>query len=235
MQRYFAKEKNEDNFILYDTDHHHIKNVMRYKIGDEVEIVYDKKVYICMISSLEPLTFKINDIKEENRNLPLKLTIAVPLVGEQKFDLIIQKLTELGVDTIIPIKTARSIVKIDDKRENKKISRWRLICKEASEQAKRIDIPTVTEIHSLKELKDYPAKLKLVCSLNEKTQTIDKYLDNNLKEILFVIGPEGGLSNEEETYLLTNGFKPTSLGKRVLRVETAAIYLASVINYIYER
>ena len=235
MQRYFAKEKIEDNFILYETDYHHIKNVMRSRVGDEVEIVYDKDVYICMISTLDPISFKITKIFNENRNLNIKLIVAVPLVTEQKFDLIIQKLTELGVDTIIPIKTARSIVKIDEKRQDKKISRWRLICKEASEQSKRIDIPTVKEIHSIKDLKEYDTKLKLVCSLSEKTQTINGYLDDTIKEVLVVIGPEGGLSNEEETYLLENSFKPVSLGKRVLRVETAAIYLASIINYIYER
>ena len=235
MQRYFAKDKKEDNFILYETDYHHIKNVMRSKVGDEVEIVYQKEVYICVISTLEPVSFKISKTIKENRNLNIKLIVAVPLVSEQKFDLIIQKLTELGVDTIIPIKTARSIVKIDEKRQDKKISRWRLICKEASEQSKRIDIPIVEEIHSLKSLKDYDAKLKLVCSLIEKTQTIDSYLDDTTKEVMVVIGPEGGLSNEEEIYLLENDFKPISLGKRVLRVETAAIYLASIINYIYER
>jgi 16S rRNA (uracil1498-N3)-methyltransferase len=233
MQRYFAKEKINDNFILYDTDIHHIKNVMRGKVDDEIEVVSENVVYICKISSLDPLTIEIVNTLSEDKELPVKLTVAVSLVNEQKFDLILQKLTELGVDQIIPVKTERSIVKLDNKKESKKISRWQMICKEASEQSKRTSIPTISDIITLKELKDNDTKLKLICSLNEKTKDISSYLNNDIKEVLFFVGPEGGFTNEEEKYLLDNNFKPVSLGKRVLRVETAAIYVASIINYIY--
>lgn len=234
MQRYFVKEKNNQNFILENTDIHHIKKVMRCKNNDKIEIVYDKKVYLCNIDDIDTLTLSIIDSYEENRESNIELTIAVSLVQEQKFDLILQKLTELGVNNIIPVKTERSIVKLDKSKEEKKKIRWENICKEASEQSHRVTIPKVHNIVSLKELLNQKKELNLICSLNENTKPLEEYLTKDLKNILFVIGPEGGFSNKEEQFLTENGFKSTTLGKRVLRVETAAIYVASIINYVYK-
>ena len=235
MQRYFVNEKNNDNFILSNSDIHHIKKVMRCKNNDKIEIVYDKKVYVCNIDEIETLTLSIIDSYEEDRESNINLTIAVSLVQEQKFDLILQKLTELGVTNIIPLKTERSIVKIDSTKEEKKKLRWETICKEASEQSHRTSIPTIEKIMTMKELISNKKDLNLICSLNDKTKSLNSYLTNDVKEILFVIGPEGGFSPKEEEFLMDNGFKCTTLGKRVLRVETAAICVASIINYIYER
>jgi len=233
MQRYFAKEKKENEFILYEQDCHHIKNVMRFKIDDTIEVVYENIVHICNIVSLEPLKLSIIKTINENNELPLNLTVAISLVNEQKFDLIIQKLTELGVSKIIPIETTRSIIKLDKKRMTKKITRWQTICKEASEQSKRTKVPEITSIIPLKNLKRETSNLKILCSLNELSQPLDTYLKESISSILFVIGPEGGFTDEEETYLIQNNFKSVSLGKRVMRVETAAIYVASIINYVY--
>lgn len=233
MQRYFAKDKNNENFILYDSDIHHIKNVMRGKVGDQIEVVYNNQINICNITNLEPLELKTTIILDDNNELNIDVTIAVALVSEQKFDLILQKLTELGVTRIIPLKTERSIVKLDDKKIEKKIARWQLICKEASEQSKRNKVSIVDNILTLDELSKIAKNTKLICSLSDDTKHIDKYLTPNLKEILFAIGPEGGFSQEEEAKLLNGGFKRTSLGKQVFRVETAAIYVASIINYRY--
>ena len=234
MQRYFAKEKIDDIFVLYDSDIHHIKNVMRYQIDNLIEVVYNNKLYICKIKCLEPLNIKIFEERQEDRNSNVKLTVALALVNEQKMDLILQKLTELGVTKIIPIKTTRSIVKLDEKKEIKKITRWQMICKEASEQSKRTDIPIIENIKILKDLIPEKMDLKLLCSLKEKPISIKEYLTDEIKNIMFVIGPEGGFTAEEESLLLNNGFNSVSLGKRVMRVETAAIYVASIINYTYE-
>ena len=103
MQRYFAKEKEEQSFILQDSDIHHIKNVMRCKINDKIEVVYENIVYICQIKNINPLQLEICDIVKEDRESPIDLTIAIALVNEQKMDLILQKLTELGVSKIIPV------------------------------------------------------------------------------------------------------------------------------------
>ena len=144
-----------------------------------------------------------------------------------------QKATELGVDTIIPILTTRSVIKIDGKEE-KKIIRWQRICKEASEQSKRVTIP---EISSIKKIQDLNFEgLKIVCSTKEKNNTMKKVLKNNLKydKIIMVVGPEGGLTNEEEDELIKLGFIATSLGTNILRVETVPLYLLSVLNYEME-
>ena len=234
MQRYFVKEKQNDEFILFEQDIHHIKNVMRNKINDQIEIVNDNKIYLCNISNLEPIKLEIIKEYEEDREIPIELTIAVSLVQEQKFDLILQKLTELGVSKIIPVKTERSIVKLDDKKLIKKYQRWNTICKEASEQCHRTKIPKVENVMNLKDLINQNNDIKLVCSLNETTKPIDNYLKEDIKNILFVIGPEGGLSKKEEEFLMNNDFKSVSLGKRIMRVETASIYVASIINYVYK-
>ena len=234
MQRYFVKEKNNDNFVLENSDIHHIKKVMRCKNNDKIEIVFDNVVYICNIDNIDSLTLSIIDKYEEDRELNIKLSVAISLVQEQKFDLIIQKLTELGVNSIIPLKTERSIVKIDKTKEEKKKSRWESIAKEASEQSKRTTIPKIYNIMSMKELISNKKDINLICSLNDKTKPLEHYLTNNIEEILFVIGPEGGFAPKEEQFLMENDFESTSLGKRILRVETAAIYVASIINYIYK-
>lgn len=234
MQRYFVKEKINNNFILYDTDIHHIKKVMRCKIGDKIETVYDSTVYTCQITNLEPLDLEIISSQKEDRELPLDITIAISLVNEQKFDLILQKLTELGVSTIIPLKTERSIIKIDNQKVSKKIERWQMICKEASEQSHRTKVPKVENIINLTDLIKVDKQLKLICSLRDNTKKLGEYFTNDTKELLFVIGPEGGFSPKEEELLLNNNYKPVSLGKRVMRVETAAIYVASIISYICE-
>ena len=227
MQRYFAKSIKDTKLILYDTDIHHIKNVMRGKINDIIEVVYDKKVYQCKITNLEPIELEILKSIDENNELDINLTIA-------KFDLILQKLTELGVSTIIPIKTERSIVKLDDKKVLKKLERWQKICKEASEQSHRTIVPKVENIINIKELIQKKNDLKLICSLNESTKPLKTYLKDKPKDILITIGPEGGFTKQEEETLINNNFLPTTLGKRIMRVETAAIYVTSIINYICE-
>lgn len=228
MQRYFAKDK----YILEDSDIHHIKSVMRMRIGDKIEVVYDNKLYIGKITSLNPFNYEIIEGLKDSQNNSYSLTVAVSLVKEQKMDLILQKLTELGVSEIIPLKTERSIVKIDGDRFEKKKIRWESICKEASEQSKRLDIPKIRNIMSLKELILENADTKLVASTN-KNNLLDYYLQDKEKcaKIIVVIGPEGGITEKEEKFLYDNGYNGVSFGNLIFRVETACIYIASIINY----
>lgn len=232
MQRYFAKEYKE-KIILQDSDIHHIKNVMRMKVGDSVEVVYDKKLYICKIASLDPLSVDIVKVCNGEDKLKLDITIAVALVKEQKMDLILQKLTELGVNTIIPVSMERSIVKLDNSKMLKKKVRWESICKEASEQSKRTSIPVIEDIMSIKELSKLEADYKLVASIKEKGKMLNYYLQNidNYAKIIMVVGPEGGISDREEALLNENGFDSVSFGNLIFRVETAAIYAASILNF----
>lgn len=236
MQRYFVDKQVDGKFVISKEDIHHIKNVMRYKNNDKIEIVYQNEVYLAIIQDISTLSLKIEKKYSEDRDIAVKLTIAISLVQEQKMDLILQKLTELGVYKIIPLITERSIVKLDDNKKEKKIARWEKICKEASEQSNRTSIPIITPIKKISDLKEEKQDIKLICSLNKDSKPINEYLNNNnnIKEILFVIGPEGGISQKEEEQLISYDFKRISLVKRVLRVETAAIYVASIINYIYK-
>lgn len=233
MQRYFAKDFIDDKPVLYDSDIKHIIKVMRLVSGDYFEVVYDKMVYHCKIENTIPFSYIIESTSNEE-DKTIGLTVAVGLVQEQKMDLILQKLTELGVETIIPLKTERSIVKLDEIRFAKKLIRWQMICKEASEQSFRNVIPNITNVMTIDDLKNIDIDTKLVCSTKEKDNIINKYVDNLRKDdnIIFVIGPEGGLSANEEDKLNSYGYKSISLGNRILRVETATFFVASIINYI---
>ncbi len=231
MQRYFSEVKKDNLFLLKDEDLYHIKTVMRMNINDEIEVVYEQKVYICKLD--KNYNAIIEKVIEDNKIKKINYVLCVPILQEQKMSFILQKATELGVDLIIPILTARSMVKVKDK-ENKKIERWKRICKEASEQSKRVTIPEVSEIKKITDLN--LDGLKIVCSTKEKDNTLKKVLKNNLKcdKIIMVVGPEGGLTLDEENKLIDLGFIPTSLGDNILRVETAPLYLLSVLNYEME-
>lgn len=233
MQRYFIKNK---DMLLEESDIRHIKKVMRMNINDKIEVVYNNKLHICEITSLEPFNIKVIEKLYENQK-KIELTVAVALVKEQKMDLILQKLTELGVSRIIPVSMERSIVKLDKERFNKKKVRWESICKEASEQSKRTNIPIIEDIKSIKDLTKEDADLKLVASTKEKEKLLNYYLQSieDCAKIIMVIGPEGGISDKEEDILVSNGYNRVSFGNLIFRVETATIYVASIINYISSR
>ena len=234
MQRYFIKNK---DMLLEESDIRHIKKVMRMNINDKIEVIYNNKLHICEITSLEPFNIKVIEKLDEDKKTKIELTVAVALVKEQKMDLILQKLTELGVSRIIPVSMERSIVKLDKEKFNKKKVRWESICKEASEQSKRTNIPIIEDIKSIKELTKEDADLKLVASTKEKEKLLNYYLQSieDCAKIIMVIGPEGGISDKEEDILVSNGYNRVSFGNLIFRVETATIYVASIINYISSR
>jgi len=234
MQRYFAQTKVENKFLLKNDDIYHIKTVMRMKDNDKIIVVYENIPYLCEIENVNQ-NLEIN-IKEEMEIIKDKLpqiTLIIPLLKEQKMDLILQKATELGVSEIIPVILSRSIIKLDEKKENNKLDRWQRIVKEASEQSHRNEIPIVRNVKKIEELelKD----LNLVCSTREKANNIKYTLKNNIScdTINVVVGPEGGLTEKEEEILIKKGFEAVTLGTRIMRVETVPIYIMSVINYEY--
>lgn len=238
MQRYFVKDFDKEysnTFTLSEDDSYHIIKVMRYKINDLIEVVSKDNMYICKITELgKNVKCEVNEkVLSKVTNIP-NVTIAQSLVKEQKMDYILQKSTELGVNKIIPIKTIRSIVKIEN--DNKKVDRWQKIVKEASEQSKRLDIPTIEKPININELAALQYDYKILCSVNETSINIKKALQNvkYSDTILIVIGPEGGFDKKEEQVLIDSGFVSTSLGTRVLRTETASLFVLSVINYIFE-
>lgn len=233
MQRYFNDEKINNEFLMNLDDSNHIYKVMRMKLGDKVEVLCNEILYICEIVELDKnVKVKIIEEKNDNNELPSKITICQSLVNEQKMDLILQKGTELGAYEFIPYAARNSVVKENDKAA-KKIIRWQRIVKEASEQSKRNIIPKVNNIIDINELIKLNYDLKLLCSVNEFTTNIKKVFQEYKKydTIIIVIGPEGGFSKDEEDLLIKNGFISVSLGKTVFRTETASLVALSYINY----
>ena len=234
MQRYFVKNIQEDKVILGTEDSYHIKRVMRMKIGDKIEIVYQEKVYLGQIEALDDqVQAKLIEELASSKQHIRPITLAQALVKEQKIDYILQKATELGVTEIIPFCAERSIVKADKQDEKRKI-RWEKIVKEASEQSKRTDLVKIHSILSLRELSQLDNyDVKIICSVSEKEKNLKKLLSNipNSATMLFVIGPEGGLSDQEEQTLMDSGFHRVSLGDTVLRTETAGLFIMSAVRY----
>ena len=235
MQRYFSKKIENNRFTLTEEDTYHITKVMRMVKDDKIEVVYQENTYICKIVSLSPLVEAeiVEEIKN-NQELKTQVTIVQSLVKEQKMDYILQKTVELGVDKIIPYCASRSVIKINEKKD-KKVERWKSILKEAAEQSKRIKIPEITNpinLSNLVKLSDYD--IKFLCTVNESSQNLKKVLSNMFSgaKILFVIGPEGGFTPEEEKVMMENGFLSISLGNSVLRTETASTFIMSVVRYI---
>lgn len=234
MQRYFVEEENDNKFTLSNDDSYHIKKVMRMNLEDKIEIVCNKNVYICKIKNLEPLVeAEIEEEVLEENELDFFVTLAQSLVKEQKMDYILQKATELGVNEIIPVDTERSIVKMD-RKESKKLERWNKITKEASEQSKRNYIPQVQPVMTIKELSKLEEfDIKLLCTVRENTKNIKNVLSNAKEgaKMIIVVGPEGGFTTKEEEQLIERGFQAVSLGKSVLRTETASLFFLSAVRY----
>lgn len=235
MQRYFKDKIDSEIITLSKDDSYHIKKVMRMRLNDKIELVSNKVCYIAEIVDInsELVAAKIIEEKEENPELGIKVTLVQSLVKEQKMDFIIQKATELGVSEIIPYEATRSVVKRNDKID-KKIARWQSIAKEASEQSKRVIIPKINSVLSLNDLiKLDNYDVKILCTVRENSKNIKNVLSNikTNDTMLFVVGPEGGFTEKEEEIMINNGFITISLGSSVLRSETVALFLMSVIRY----
>ena len=232
MQRYFAIDKVDNKLILSNDDYHHIKNVMRMKINDNIEVVYDNKLYIANIESYDDIVIK--EEKLEYNDIYPEIILIIPALKEQKLDLIFQKSTELGVSSIIVAPFERSMVKYDNRKEKVKLDRWNKICKEASEQSKRVDIPLI-KLENNFNFVDSLEGIKLICSTTEKDNYIKKFLKKNegYDKLILVIGPEGGISPKEEELLVSKGFTRVTLGSQIMRVETVPIFLTSIIRYEY--
>lgn len=235
MQRYFC-DSNEEVVTLSSDDSYHITKVMRMNVGDNIELVSNNKLYIAEIIQVVPSVIVKKNSIQESFDTNINIDIAQSIVVEQKMDYILQKGTELGANKFIPLIVDRSVVKLNDKSD-KKQKRWQTIVKEAAEQSKRLEVPIVVKPCNIKELAKLDYDLKILCSVNETSKNIKTVLSNISisDKILVVVGPEGGFTNLEEQELIKNGFVSVSLGNRVLRTETASLFVLSVINYIFMR
>ena len=227
MQQYFVDEelKIGEEYLFTKEQRHHAKTVARLE-NEKVRLVYRGKAYYALAFS------KGNDFVAEvlekdpiNRELKQDIILAMSLIRREKFEFVLQKATELGVSKIIPIVTSRCIVQAKkDKQE-----RYTQIVLEAAQQCKRDRIPEMSEVKKLKEITDIPFDTKIVAYEKEEgtKQIVDAY--QNGKNTLVLIGPEGGFSEEEIEELTAHDFQSVSLGKRILRAETAAVYALSIL------
>lgn len=241
MQRYFVEFESTNQMVeITGEDVHHIKTVMRMKVDDAIYLSNHKKVFYAVIKEikLDSILCELQYEVESNSELPIHITIAQGLPKSDKFELVIQKTTELGVHALIPVSSERSIIKLDAKKEAKKIERYQKIAKEASEQSHRSKIPTIHDVMDLKQLVDYSQSFTYKCvayeaSTKQEQQNFSRILNqiNEGEHLLVFIGPEGGISEKELQRLTSNGFEIISLGNRILRTETAPIFLMSCVVY----
>ena len=237
MQRYFANLLDNEHIKLTSEDEHHLLHVMRMKKGDEIEVVAGNKLFLCKIDSVNPLSiYIVNEIKSDVE-LEADVTLLFALTKGDKIDLVMQKATELGVKRIALIQSERTVVKYEEKDIEKKCARYQKIMKEASEQSHRLIVPEMMGVYNLKKLpKEVFSDLNYVAYEKDAGDTKEAFADvKKGKSISVIVGPEGGFSKEEVDQLANQGFIRTSLGKRILRAETAAIYALSVIGYLLEK
>jgi 16S rRNA (uracil1498-N3)-methyltransferase len=247
VQRYFVsdRERQGENVVISGDDAHHISRVMRMKPGDAIACVFpDGRTAVCQIEQIanEQVCARIVQWKEEGRELPVRIYIAQGLPKGEKWELVIQKGTELGAAGFLPFVAARSVVKWDAKKAEKKVERWKKIAKEAAEQAERTLLPIVRAPLSLKELIAFGETVdsRLFAYEEEARGGRHASLPALLADLqpgsslLAVFGPEGGFSREEAEQLKQSGFLPCSLGPRILRTETAPLYLLAAASYEWE-
>lgn len=234
MQRYFI---NKDNILnnqvkISGNDFHHIKNVMRMTLGDIAVLnTFDGLVYEASIIELNKNDVVFEIKKElENTYKPYSLTLGLSMIKRDNFELVLQKATELGVEAILPLITERSIIKIDD--FSKKITRYESIVKEASEQSERTVLPIIHDLTSLDAIDLVPYNKLILCYAREKSYKLIELMTNiePTDKVLALIGPEGGFTKKEIDFLISKGFVSVSLGQTILRAETAAIFIASILK-----
>lgn len=244
MHHFFVTpEQVKDNYIQIEgSDVNHIKNVLRMKVGEELQISDgNNKKYLCEIASISSDEVCVS-IKEElisDTELPSKIYLFQGLPKGDKMELIIQKAVELGVSEIIPVATKRSVVKLDDKKASKKVERWNAISEGGAKQSGRNVVPKVKQPMSYKEALEYAKQLDVVLipyelaeGMEETRRIIEAILPG--ETIGIFIGPEGGFETEEVECATKQGARAITLGKRILRTETAGLTTLSILMYHLE-
>lgn len=239
MHRFFTDESILDGKVkIYGDDYNHIKKVLRIAEDEKIEVVVLGELYIGNIEICDKYISVYNLEKiSENTESKIKIHLLQCLAKGEKMDLIVQKAVELGAYDITLVNSKRCIVKIDEKKENKKIERLQKISYEASKQSKRLIIPKINELIQIKDIINFVGDNYLLVAYEEDKNislrdVITKIKsENSGKDIFILIGSEGGFEREEIEFLTNNGAFSISLGARILRTETAGINLLSILQY----
>ena len=245
MTHFFAApdQVSDATVRITGTDLNHMKNVLRMKAGEQVSVSDGtSREYICRIDRYEEdaAILRIEDICEAASELPAKVVLFQGIPKGEKMDLIIQKSVELGVSCIVPTAMSRCVAKIEPQKAEKKLQRFRKISESAAKQSGRSVIPEILGPMSLKEAVSYCSDqgMRMIFAWEkaanpEESAKIFSGLKDCGKIALF-IGPEGGFSDEEAKLLQGAGADTVTLGRRILRTETAPLFLLSVIGYELE-
>lgn len=245
---HFFVEANQINIpdktvVILGSDVNHIRNVLRMKPGEELNISngQDGREYRCAIDSLEEdrIICQLRFVKEDNVELPSKVYLFQALPKADKMELIIQKAVELGVYRIIPVAAKRCVVRLDEKKAAAKTARWQGIAEAAAKQSKRAVIPEVSDVMSFAQAIEQASGMSVrlipyeLAEGMEKTREIIDALSPG-QDIALFIGPEGGFEEAEIRAAMDKGIIPITLGKRILRTETAGMTVLSWIMYRLE-
>ncbi len=237
MHNFFVDENNRqgDVYFITDADFNHIKNVLRMKQGDSFLVSSASKSDLCVLDSFteDAVIAKITEEDYQDTSLPVKLYLFQGLPKSDKMELVIQKAVELGAEGVIPVEMNRCVVKIDDKKKKSKVARWQAISESAAKQSKRTIIPEVSDVLSYKQAMEKAKEMDVFIVPYENKDGM-KATKNALSEIKkgmsvgILIGPEGGFDEKEIEIAESVGGLTVSLGKRILRTETAAITALSM-------
>lgn len=229
--------------VISGGDFNHIKNVLRMKPGDELSVFngVDGKEYRCGIESFtqDEVICRLRFIKEDGLELPAQVTLFQGLPKGDKMELIVQKTVELGVARIVPVATRRSVVKLNEKKARAKTVRWQGIAEAAAKQSRRGIVPRVEDVCSLKEALEQAADMDVKLMPYELSEGMERtrQLVESVRpgqKIAVFIGPEGGFEEAEVAQAKDAGFEPITLGRRILRTETAGLTVMSWLMYRLE-
>lgn len=248
MHQFFAEESQIDKeggrVILTGEDVNHIRNVLRMKPGEEIAVRCgtDGKEYRCAVLALEAdrVVCELRFIRKAGTELPSRVHLFQGLPKADKMELIIQKTVELGVYEIIPVETARSVVKLDAGRAEQKVKRWQAVAEAAAKQSMRGMVPAVRLPMSFEQALREAAHMDVrlipyeLAEGMEKTKEIFSSLPSDA-DIAVLIGPEGGFTKEEVERAAACGIQPVTLGKRILRTETAGLTVMAWVMYQLEK
>jgi len=226
-------DENNGKILIKDkSDCNHIQNVYRLNVGHELRIIdgeYEYFTEIIQISKKEVFV-KILEKKEDSYSLNVNIDVAMGILKNDKMNLAIQKLTEIGVNKIIPLKTERVVVKINEKKE-----KWDIVVRETLKQCRGIKFTEITPVKKLAEI-DYSKYDKIIFAYenSDESKSLSEIIEKEDKNILYIVGPEGGITEEEVMFLKNKGGIEISLGKRILRAETAAIVIGGILANVYK-
>lgn len=244
MHHFFTdpSQVRDDKIFIEGTDVNHMKNVLRMRPKEQVQISDQSGWnYLCELEAFEEkqARFRILETQRSQNELKSRLYLFQGLPKSDKMELIIQKAVELGVYEVIPVATHRAVVKLDEKKAAKKIARWNAIAEGAAKQSGRDVIPTVKNVMTLGEALAYAADLDLLLMPYEDEEGMEKTrrVINGIRQgqsVGIFIGPEGGFEEAEVQKAQEKGAVPITLGRRILRTETAGLAVLSILMYHLE-